>query len=123
MNDTITREVCLCKRCGWRWISRLSESPIRCARCRSLKWQEERRPRAQIPAVKTGGAGQPRKYPIGDLAVGAKVLLPWPKFPDGRLDAKTTASMNRSIDQEQRRYGKKFHRQGFGRGLEVTRIA
>ena len=36
-----------CKRCGHAWIPRVTTLPVRCPRCKHLRWREE------APAPKT----------------------------------------------------------------------
>lgn len=65
--------------------------------------------------------GRPRKYPIQSLKVGESVLLPWLAGQRPNWEA-NQQPMHNSIYQEQRRFNKKFRKEGSAKGLFVTRI-
>ena len=39
----VTRWLCVCERCGTKWISRDEAKPMTCAACRSPYWNKERK--------------------------------------------------------------------------------
>ena len=46
--------VCVCKRCGWEWGSRVEGGPRRCGRCKSQYWNRARRNRRRGGSVEVG---------------------------------------------------------------------
>lgn len=107
-----------CKRCDYDWASRLPETPLRCARCKRLNWQVPAlRRRSDRPMVNG------RIYPIGDLGIGTSVLIPWHYALNGEPDTKLNSSIHRAVQQEEKRYEKKFQRDPKPSGLLVTRLA
>lgn len=62
-----------------------------------------------------------RKYPLGKLAVGQSILIPWAIDASGGI-SKDQDVIHAAIRQEQRLYRKVFVRAAEIAGLRVTRV-
>lgn len=114
-------ESLLCVRCGHKWYQRKPQMPRNCAKCKARYWN--RPARMPKPDALLGPVGRPCKYPVYNLEVRGKMILPWNFTPDGKPDHNLNQGMNRAIMNYARKSGKKFRRDPMYQGLIITRVA